>query len=91
MAQAMLDRRSKSTSVSTQTCVNDDEFCIYMSKNKTFRVYHSKSYKSSVLSFNFGNFKKYLITKPMWKVFRRHIPHVDRILLDYKNEQNTAI
>ncbi len=86
MAQAMIDKRYKSTSVSTQTGVNEDEFCIYMSKNKTFRVYNSKTYKGSVLSFNFGNFKKYIITKPMWKIFRRHIPHIDRILLDYHHE-----
>ena len=86
MAQAMINKSYKSTSVSTQTGVNEDEFCIYMSKNKTFRVYYSKTYKGSVLSFNFGNFKKYIITKPMWNVFRRHIPKIDRILLDYHHE-----
>ena len=86
MAQAMLTKLNRQTSVSTQTGENDDEFCIYMSKNKTFRVYNSKTYKSLVLSFNFGNFKKYIITKPMWKIFRRHIPQIDRILIDYKHE-----
>ena len=86
MAQAMLDRRKKLASVSTQTSENTDEFCIYMCKNKTFRIYNSKTYKSLVLSLDFGNFKKYIITKPMWKIFRIHIPHIDRILSDYKHE-----
>ena len=63
---------------------DDDEFCIYLNKNKTFRVYKSKSYQSHVLSLNFGNFKKYIITKQMWKIFRSYIPRIDRILIDYK-------
>ena len=88
MVQLMLDKRkfNKLISVSTQTDDNQEEFCIYMSSNKTFRVYNSKTYKSLVLSFNFGNFKKCIVTKPMWKIFRRHIPKLDRILLDYKHE-----
>lgn len=80
MAQAMIDMRKKFSTISTQTNEEDEEFTIYLSKNKTFRVYKSKSYKSNVLSFNFGNFKKYIVTKPMWKIFRSNILHIDRIL-----------
>ena len=86
MAQAMIDLRKKYSTISTQTNEDDDEFCVYLNKNKTFRVYKSKSYKSYVLSFNFGNFKKYIITKPMWGIFRKNIPKIDRILIDYKSK-----
>ncbi len=80
----MINFQKKFSNISTQTNEDEDEFCIYLNKNKTFRVYKSKSYQSHVLSFNFGNFKKYIITKQMWKIFRSYIPRIDRILIDYK-------
>ena len=46
MAQAMLYKNKKYASVYTQTNQtneDDKEFCIYMSKNKTFRLYKSKA------------------------------------------------
>ena len=91
MAQEMIVRKqkiiTKTKNISTQTDENTDEFCIYISKNKTFRLYYSKTYKSSVLSFNFGNSKKYIITKPMWKIFRKYIPHIDKILIEYNQNK----
>ena len=70
---------------STQTVDDEDsEFCVYISKNKLFRVYFSKSYKQFVLSFDFGNFKKYIITQSMWIIFRTHIHHINKIILGYK-------
>ena len=53
----MLYKNKKYASVYTQTNPIDDdkEFCIYMSHNKTFRLFKSKAYKNFVLSFNFGN------------------------------------
>ena len=71
MAQKMLELKKVSHfSKSTQTNEYEDgEFCIFMSKNKLFRVYFSKSYKQYVLSFDFGNFKKYIITQSMWMIF----------------------
>ncbi len=86
MAQAMINLHKKFSTISTQTYDDDDEFCVYLDRNKTFRVYKSKSYKSYVLSFNFGNFKKYIISKPMWSIFRKNIPRIDRILIDYKSK-----
>ena len=89
MAQAMLNRHKKYASVYTQTNqVEDDnkEFCIYMSNNKTFRLYKSKAYKNFVLSFNFGNFKKYIITKSMWVIFRKYINQIDSLLLENNDE-----
>jgi hypothetical protein len=86
MAQAMLDKNNlsfkKFSTISTQTEENPNEFCIYIANNKTFRVYNSKTYKENVLSFNFGNSKKYIITKQMWKIFREYILQIDNILLN---------
>ena len=89
MTQAMIELRKnkKYSTVYTQT-EDSDEFCIYLSYNKTLRIYNSKTYKGNVLSFNFGNSKKYIITKPMWKIMRKYIPKIDRILLEYKDSQN---
>ena len=89
MAKAMLYRNKKYASVytqTTQTNEDDKEFCIYMSKNKTFRLYKSKAYKSFVLSFNFGNFKKYIVSKSMWLIFRKYINQIDKLLLEENDE-----
>ena len=53
MAQAMVNRHKKYASVYTQTnqVEDDKEFCIYMSSNKTFRLYKSKAYKNYLLMF----------------------------------------
>jgi hypothetical protein len=86
MAQKMLDIKKNSYATKyTQTVeVDDGEFCVYMSHNKLFRVYFSKSYKQYVLSFDFGNFKKYIMTQSMWIIFRKHIQNIDKVILGYK-------
>ena len=69
----------------TQTIENiekDDEFTVYMSSNKTFRLYYSPTYKENVLSFNFGQSKKYIITKEMWNIFRLHVEKIDEIMIN---------
>jgi hypothetical protein len=98
MAQAMItqnkfvisNNKKKYTTISTQTDNLSKEFCVYLAKNKTLRVYNSKTYKEYVLSFNFGNSKKYIITKSMWKLFRNYVPQIDEIILD-KNNRNSEI
>jgi len=92
MAQAMLNKNNfvipnnkKYTTISTQTDNFSKEFCIFLAKNKTFRVYKSKTYKEYVLSFNFGNSKKYIITKSMWKLFRDYVQKIDEIIIDKYN------
>ena len=89
MAQAMLDKKylslKKYVTISTQTEENPNEFCIYIGNNKTFRIYHSKTYKNNVLSLNFGKSKKYIITKKIWSIFRECIPRIDEILITENN------
>lgn len=81
MAQAQLEFKNKKD-ISTQT--GDFEYFFNLSNYKNVRVYFSKSYKQYVLSINFGQCKKYIITTKMWKQFRRHIKVIDFILS--KNE-----
>ena len=82
MAQAMLDAKKKNftRTIASQTG-EDTEFCIQLSNSKSVQLYYSKSYKKYVVSFNFGNYKKYIITKQMWLVLRKFIPQIDLILL----------
>lgn len=79
MAQAMLDRLKVKKDIATQTG-DLHEFQINLSENKNIRVYYSKTYKSHILSLNFGNCKKYIITKPMWKKLRVHLDRINNIL-----------
>lgn len=87
MAQAMLDAKKKNytRTIASQTG-EDTEFCIQLSKSKSVQLYYSKSYKKYVVSFNFGNYKKYIITKQMWLVLRKFIPQIDSILLKQNDE-----
>ena len=78
-------RNASLKTIGTQTIENiekDDEFTVYMSSNKTFRLYYSPSYKANVLSFNFGQSKKYIITKEMWNIFRLHVEKIDEIMIN---------
>lgn len=64
---------------STQTG-NSSEFIPYLGQNKYARIYFSSAYKEIVLSFNFCS-KSFIITKSMWKVFRKHLSEIDSLLL----------
>lgn len=83
MAQAMLFKK-KFVDVGIQTSINDDEFYLSLSNSKSVRLYYSKSYKDYVLSFRLGKSKKFILTKPMWIIFRKYLPHINKVLS--KNE-----
>ena len=55
----------------------NDEFIGYLSHSKFFKIYYSKVYKDYVVSFNFTNCKKFVITRSMWKNFKRFIGIID--------------
>ena len=78
MIDLMKDSKKKIKTVATQTGIND-EFCIYLTNNKTIRVFYSKSYKQYVISFNFGNCVKYIITQDMWFIFKNHFDKIETI------------
>ena len=65
-----------STSVATQTGINDD-LCITLSQSKKIQLYYSKSYKENVLSFNLGKSKKFTLNKKNWLVFRKFLYQID--------------
>ena len=63
--------------VAVQTGDNN-EFMIYLTNKKTARVYFSTCYKDTVLSINFGTSKSFIISKSMWRIFRRHFKEIDK-------------
>ena len=65
---------------STQTG-NANDLIIYLSDNKSIRVYYSNAYKEIVLSFNFGS-KSFIITKLMWVMFKKHFIKIINLLND---------
>lgn len=76
----LLEEGSKK-SISTQTGEQElEEFQLSLSENKRARLYYSESYKDFVLSFNYTNCKKFIVTKPMWKVLRPYLNKIDSIL-----------
>ena len=60
---------------------NSNDLILYLSDNKSIRVYYSNAYKEIVLSFNFGS-KSFIITKLMWVVFKKHFIKIDNLLND---------
>ena len=60
---------------------NSNDLIIYLSDNKSIRVYYSNAYKEVVLSFNFDS-KSFIITKLMWIVFKKHFIKIDNLLND---------
>ena len=74
MAQAQVDQIKFLKNLAVQ---KDNEMTINLSKSKKFRMYYSKSYKDYVISFNFTNCRKFLISRSMWKIFRKYINIID--------------
>ena len=70
----------KLKSVATQTGSSND-LLIYLTDNKSIRVYYSHGYKQVVLSFNFGS-KSFIITKNMWLIFKKNFIKIDDLLND---------
>ena len=56
------------------------EFSFLITKSKLVRLYYSKCYKDYVLSIKLNNSKKIIITRHMWKVFRKYINQIDNEL-----------
>jgi hypothetical protein len=84
MSQKQIDyfnylNNNNQRSISTQTGEEDHLF-IHLENKKTARLYFSSAYKETVLSFNFGSSKSFIITKSMWKVFRNYIKTIDTFL-----------
>ncbi len=80
MAQAMIDlkKNKKHTMINKETQTGDDhELYVSLSNSKHFRLYFNEKYNDSVLAFNINCSKQFVITKPMWKIFRNHINFID--------------
>ena len=57
-----------------------NELNIHLSPQKVVKLYYSKSYKSYVLCFKLGKSKKFIISSFMWKIFKRYIHLIEKVL-----------
>ncbi len=84
MAQKMVDLRRQENlrSVAVQTEENPScEFLIQLSKNKYIELYRSKSYSDYILTINTNKSKKILITRSMWRIFKKNILQIDGVFM----------
>ena len=79
MAQRMIDMLKLKKSVSTQTG-ESAEFFVALSDTKHVALKYSSSYKDIVLSFNINSTKSFIISKPMWQIFRNYLTIIDHEL-----------
>jgi hypothetical protein len=79
MAQRMIDLAKIKKSIATQTGESAN-FYISLSKTKHASLKYSTSYKDTVLSFNINSSKSFIITRQMWKIFKKHITLIDNEL-----------
>ena len=56
------------------------EFSVFLSNSKSVRLYFSKCYKDYVLCIKINKSKKIIITRQMWKIFRKFINQIDNEL-----------
>jgi hypothetical protein len=82
MAQKMLDLKKKMINTSTQTGF-DYEFSTCISQNKRVNFYYCNIYKEYVISFNYGDCKKFILNKSEWNKFRVHFEIIDKIHGNY--------
>jgi hypothetical protein len=81
MAQAQIIQHRLNSLVSKATQTGDIvEFCIQLNKNKRARLYYSESYKDYVLAFNINQSKSFILTRSMWKKFKKHLKNIDNEL-----------
>ncbi len=58
----------------------DDELFFFLTNKKSARVYFSSVYKQTVLSFNLGNSKNFIIDKNSWLILKNNFEEIDRRL-----------
>jgi hypothetical protein len=90
MTQKQIDdynlKLQKNNTKATQTS-DDHEILVSISDTKKIHLYKSNSYKSYVVSFDFGsstnlNHKKFILNKEGWLIFRKHIEEIDEIMIN---------
>jgi hypothetical protein len=62
-----------------ETGTQTDDLNFYLTNKKTVRMYYSQAYKEKVLSLNFGTSKNFIITKHMWKNFKKEFDKIDNV------------
>ena len=62
-----------------ETGTQTDYLNFHLTNKKTVRMYYSQAYKEKVLSLNFGTSKNFIITKHMWKNFKKEFDKIDNV------------
>ena len=81
MAQKMVDERKRYMESLKSLHIKEE-----LSNTKCYELYYSKSYKDHVLSFNScikstkNEYKKFIITKSMWKKIKKNFLLIDYVL-----------
>ena len=55
------------------------DFNVQLTQKKSVRVYYSTSYKTIVVSFNFGT-KAFIFTKSMWIILKKYFTEIDFLI-----------
>ena len=58
----------------------NDKIDFKIAPNKIVKCYYSKCYKSKVLSIQYNSSKKLIITKSMWKIFKKYLNQINNEL-----------
>jgi hypothetical protein len=69
--------KSKSRTIGVQTGI-DEELFFYLTNKKSGRVYFSSVYKQTVLSFNLGTSKSFIIDKASWTILKNNFDEIDK-------------
>jgi CTP:phosphocholine cytidylyltransferase-like protein len=83
MAQAMIVEeklkylKRDSRSIGIQTGV-DNEMYFYLTNKISARVYYSTVYKQTVISFNLGNSKSFIIDHTSWSILKNNFEEIDK-------------
>ena len=60
---------------------NNPDFTIKLAQNKFIQLYKSKAYNDYILTVNTNKSKKIVITRSMWKIFRKNIDQIDGVFM----------
>ena len=61
--------------IATQT--GEFNYYLNLGGHKCLHMYHSKSYKDKVVCLKFSNNKKYINTRKIWNILKKHFADID--------------
>lgn len=78
MTQAQIIQNKINNQISKSTQTGDlIEFSVQLNQNKKAHLYWSQSYRDYVLAFNINSSKSFILTRCMWKKFKKYFDRFD--------------